>query len=123
MTGRAKRWLAALEVCGAVTGVAAGGLVVSQPVAAAQPGWTVLVYVAADNNLESFAMPNLQQLASVGSGPGLDIEVFIDRSPVYSNAPLGNIGDFTGGRCCKSTRARSPRSRTSGRSTAGIPEP
>jgi Clostripain family len=76
--------------------VAAGGLVVSQPVGAAQPGWTVLVYVAADNNLEAFAIPNLQQMASVGSGPGLDIEVFIDRSAKYSNAPLGNLGDFTG---------------------------
>lgn len=96
MTSRARRWFGALAVCGAVTGVATGGLVVSQPAGAAQPGWTVLVYVAADNNLESFAMPNLQQLAGVGSGPGLDIEVFVDRSPAYSNAPLGNVGDFTG---------------------------
>ena len=63
---------------------------------AAQPGWTVLVYVAADNNLEPFVIPNLMQMASVGSGPGLDIEAFIDRSPKYSDAPLGNLGNWSG---------------------------
>ncbi len=63
---------------------------------AAQPGWTVLVYVAADNNLEPFAIPNLMQMASVGSGPGLDIEAFIDRSAQYSDAPLGNLGNWSG---------------------------
>ena len=104
MTSRATRWFGVLAVCGAVTGVAAGGLVVSQPAGAAQPGWTVLVYVAADNNLESFAMPNLQQLAGVGSGPGLDIEVFVDRSPAYSDAPLGNVGDFTGAKVLRVER-------------------
>ncbi len=56
----------------------------------------MLVYVAADNNLEPFAIPNLMQMASVGSGPGLDIEAFIDRSPIYSDAPLGNLGNWSG---------------------------
>ena len=109
MTSRARRWFGALAVCGAVTGVATGGLVVSQPAGAAQPGWTVLVYVAADNNLESFAMPNLQQLAGVGSGPGLDIEVFVDRSPAYSNAPWATSVTSPARKCCRSTRAPSPR--------------
>ena len=54
------------------------------------------MYVAADNNLEPFAIPNLMQMASVGSGAGLDIEAFIDRSPIYSDAPLGNLGNWSG---------------------------
>ena len=76
----------------AASAVAVGG----STAGAAQPGWTVLVYVAADNNLEPFAIPNLMQMASVGSGPGLDIEAFIDRSPSYSDQPLGNLGNWSG---------------------------
>ena len=89
------RWLGAALV--AAIAAAAGVVTIGGSSAgAAQPGWTVLVYVAADNNLEPFAIPNLMQMASVGSGPGLDIEAFIDRSPKYSDAPLGNLGNWSG---------------------------
>src|SRR5262245_43224419 len=95
MSSRARRWVGAAAAAGAFAAacaVQAGG----STAGAAQPGWTVLVYVGADNNLEPFAIPNLMQMASVGSGPGLDIEAFIDRSPKYSNAPLANLGDWSG---------------------------
>jgi hypothetical protein len=92
---RGRRWVGAglaVAAIAATSAVAVGG----STAGAAQPGWTVLVYVAADNNLEPFAIPNLMQMASVGSGPGLDIEAFIDRSPKYSDAPLGNLGNWSG---------------------------
>ena len=90
-----RRWLGAALV--AAVAAAAGVVTIGGSSAgAAQPGWTVLVYVAADNNLEPFVIPNLMQMASVGSGSGLDIEAFIDRSPKYSDAPLGNLGNWSG---------------------------
>jgi len=45
----------------------------------------------ADNNLESFAIPNLQQMAQVGSSASLRIVVEVDRSMHYSTEPIGNI--------------------------------
>ena len=95
MPKRGRRCVAAVVVLGALTAAIAVGIGGSSA-GAAQPGWTVLVYVAADNNLEPFAIPNLMQMASVGSGPGLDIEAFIDRSPKYSDAPLANLGNWSG---------------------------
>jgi hypothetical protein len=95
MSERGRRWAGAglaVAAIAAASAVAVGG----STAGAVQPGWTVLVYVAADNNLEPFAIPNLMQMASVGSGPGLDIEAFIDRSPKYSDAPLGNLGNWSG---------------------------
>jgi hypothetical protein len=90
-----RRWVGCAIAASAVVAAIAVGSGGSSA-GAAQPGWTVLVYVAADNNLEPFAIPNLMQMASVGSGPGLDIEAFIDRSPTYSDAPLGNLGNWSG---------------------------
>ena len=94
MSNRRRCWVGVGLVAAitAASAVAVGG----STAGAAQPGWTVLVYVAADNNLEPFAIPNLMQMASVGSGPGLDIEAFIDRSPSYSDQPLGNLGNWSG---------------------------
>lgn len=54
-------------------------------------GWTVLVYMVADNNLEPFALPNLNQMAQVGSSGNLRIVVEVDRSLKYSTDPIGNI--------------------------------
>ncbi len=93
MFKRTRRWVGAAL---AATIVAGGVAVAGSTASAAQPGWTVLVYVAADNNLEPFAITNLMQMASVGSGPGLDIEAFIDRSPGYSDEPLANLGNWSG---------------------------
>ena len=95
MPKRGRRWIGGVTVLGAIAAAVAVGIG-GTSASAAQPGWTVLVYVAADNNLEPFAIPNLMQMASVGSGPGLDIEAFIDRSPKYSDAPIANLGNWSG---------------------------
>lgn len=60
--------------------------------------WTVLIYMAADNNLEPFALEDLQEMAQVGSTDKLHIVVQIDRSAGYVNDPAVNLPAFSGGR-------------------------
>jgi hypothetical protein len=57
-----------------------------------EPGdWTLLVYIAADNDLEPFA---LQDLSEMSAARGLDLVVLIDRHPGYTSAPAGDLGNF-----------------------------
>ncbi len=56
--------------------------------------WTFLVYLDADNNLESAGITDFQEMASVGSSPEVNIVVQMDRVPGYS----GLYGDWTGTR-------------------------
>ncbi len=70
----------------------------TQPVAAVdaavidEPGeWTVFVYLAADNDLEPFA---LEDLSEMGESTGVDLVVLIDRHGGYTSAPAGDLGDF-----------------------------
>ena len=63
-------------------------LLLSTPTNAAPPmqdDWTVMVYIAADNNLESFGEMNLQMLESVGSSENVNFVVLIDTysGPAY----------------------------------------
>jgi hypothetical protein len=53
--------------------------------------WTVLVYMVADNDLEQFAVPNLQQMAAVGSSEKLNIVAEVDRSLKHDATAIGNI--------------------------------
>ncbi len=43
--------------------------------------WTVIVYMAADNDLEGAALVDLEEMEQVGSTSSVNIVVFIDRSP------------------------------------------
>jgi hypothetical protein len=52
-------------------------------------GWTVLVYTVADNNLEPYALYNLEQMAAVGSSAGLNIVAEVDRAPTGQYTPAG----------------------------------
>ncbi len=61
----------------------------------AAKSWTVLVYMVADNNLEPYALEDLKEMMQVGSAPGFQILVQVDRSAGYSAAPIGGLGDFT----------------------------
>lgn len=45
--------------------------------------WTVLVHIAADNNLELAGLSDLNELEAVGSSPQVNIVVQIDRSADY----------------------------------------
>jgi hypothetical protein len=58
--------------------------------------WTILVYMAADNNLEPFAVQDLTEMASVGSTDKVQIVVQLDRSTGYSNQPIAGLANFTG---------------------------
>lgn len=42
--------------------------------------WTVLVYMAADNNLEPFALQDLQEMMEVGASKGFQLVVQVDRA-------------------------------------------
>lgn len=56
--------------------------------------WTVLVYQMADNNLEPFALQDLTEMASVGSGENLNLVVMSDRSAGEVSDPVLNIDDW-----------------------------
>jgi hypothetical protein len=58
--------------------------------------WTILVYMAADNNLEPFALQDLTEMASNGSTANAHIVVQIDRSAGYVTSPVLNLPDFSG---------------------------
>ncbi len=45
--------------------------------------WTVMVYIAADNNLEPAGLWDLNEMEAVGSSPRVNVVVQIDRSPEY----------------------------------------
>lgn len=48
--------------------------------------WNYLVYMAADNNLERFAIKNVLDLKRVGSNDNLNIIVLLDRSPRFDKS-------------------------------------
>ena len=58
--------------------------------------WTVLVYMEADNNLESDALNDLTEMMQVGSNASLKILAQIDRSADYSNVGVGGLANWTG---------------------------
>lgn len=58
-------------------------------------GWTVLVYMAADNDLEQFAVQDLKEMAAAGTGAGFKIVVQADRAAGYSAEPVLNMANWT----------------------------
>ena len=56
--------------------------------------WTVLVYQIADNNLEPFALQDLTEMASVGSGENLDVVVMSDRSAGEAPGGVLNVDEW-----------------------------
>lgn len=54
--------------------------------------WTVMVYVAADNDLERFALGDLNEMEFVGSTPDVNIVAQVDRSDKYTTDD-GNWSD------------------------------
>lgn len=58
--------------------------------------WTLLVYMAANNNLEAAGLLNLQQLADAASSPLVNVVVQITRDPRSEIAdPIDNLQPFT----------------------------
>jgi len=60
-----------------------------------EAGWTVLVYMIADNDLEPFALDDLDEIATVPSGADLELLVLVDRSDEYDDSPVPGVGSFT----------------------------
>jgi hypothetical protein len=57
--------------------------------------WTLLVYMVADNNLEPFAIQDLEEMMQVGSGDALTILVQADRADGYADEGVGGVNDWT----------------------------
>lgn len=57
--------------------------------------WTVLVYMVADNDLEPFALADLDEMAQVGGSFDFRFVVQADRSSEYTSDPIGNLPDWT----------------------------
>lgn len=57
--------------------------------------WTYLVYMLADNNLEPFALDDLNEMMAVGSAGKVTILVQIDRAVGESSAAIGGLANFT----------------------------
>jgi len=58
--------------------------------------WTLLVYIAGDNNLEQIALNSVAEAARVGSTDQVNIVVQIDRSKEHSEKELLNLANWTG---------------------------
>jgi len=48
--------------------------------------WNILIYMAADNNLERFAIQNIESMQKVGSKENVNIIVLLDRSPRFDKS-------------------------------------
>ena len=58
--------------------------------------WTVLVYLMGDNDLESFAVGDVFEMAEAGSNENVNIVTLVDRHPGYSDEEIGPLGNFDG---------------------------
>ena len=58
--------------------------------------WTILVYSAADNNLERPMLSDIAELASIGSSDLINLIIQVDRSAEYSDSALLNLDPFIG---------------------------
>ncbi|HEU4407625.1 MAG TPA: clostripain-related cysteine peptidase [Polyangiaceae bacterium] len=64
--------------------------------AAKKPGWTVLLYAAADNNLEGDMMEDVLEFAQAGSSEGVTFLVQADRAEGFLEGDVGGLGDWKG---------------------------
>ncbi len=63
-----------------------------QPNSTDTAAWTVLVYLAADNDLEHWALVDFNEMEVAGSSPQVNVVVQFDRHPAYDNSD-GNWSD------------------------------
>jgi hypothetical protein len=86
-------WLAAvaLSACGG----GGGGSTTPPPPPPGSTGWTVLVYMTADNNLETDGLRDLLEMAAVPAGTDVRLVVQADRAVGEYTGGLLNLGDWT----------------------------
>jgi Ca2+-binding RTX toxin-like protein/methionine-rich copper-binding protein CopC len=76
----------------AFAGISAGGAFDFSTGAAGQEDtWTILVYMAADNNLEGFALEDLNEMESIALPDNVNVVTLVDRGPGYDSSN----GDWT----------------------------
>ena len=69
------------------------------------PSWTIMVYMAADNNLEPYALLDLNEMeAGITDNAGVNLLALVDRSPLNYTLPFGSgavtsEGNWSGTRC------------------------
>ncbi len=57
--------------------------------------WTLLVYMTADNDLEPFALQDLNEMMRVGSAQNFNLVVQVDRSEGHAEDAVGGLANFT----------------------------
>ena len=96
---------ATVDANGTVTGVAAGsadikatengsGLSAVLQITVTRSRWTVMVYMAGDNNLETYAIQDINEMETVGSTSEVSVVVQVDRSPDFDTSN----GNWSGAR-------------------------
>jgi len=60
--------------------------------------WTILTYIAGDNDLERFAAQNVIEMTKVGSSANLKIVVQLDRGLKHSQDAIPGVANFAGTR-------------------------
>jgi len=68
---------------------------VGQDAGQAGASWTVLVYMMADNDLESYALADLAEMMTVGSSDTFQLLVQVDRAKGKTAAAIGGLANFT----------------------------
>ncbi len=56
--------------------------------------WLVMVYMAADNNLEENAIDDINEMLKVSASDGLNFAIQLDRSAGYTSKSVAGISDF-----------------------------
>lgn len=64
--------------------------------------WTVMVYMAGDNNLEQDAIDDLREMQA-GVSDQMNLIAILDRSPEFSTEEFGPFGDWVGTRAMQIT--------------------
>lgn len=66
--------------------------------------WTFMIYMTADNDLESFGVGDLEEMLTVTNSDDVNIIVLADRTPGYSSDGVGGLGNWTSTKILKVNR-------------------
>ena len=58
------------------------------------PAWTVLVYMAADNNLEKYAIDDLNEMLAAKTGADVQLVVQMDRASGFYGLGVGGVANW-----------------------------
>ena len=58
------------------------------------PAWTVLVYMAADNNLEKYAIDDIKEMLSADISEEVNVIIQVDRASGFYDLGVGGIADW-----------------------------